>query len=49
MLRYYIQYDKLDPVGPYPTEKMAQFMKGTYDTMLKLEGYVVAIKDKKDD
>jgi hypothetical protein len=34
-----------DPIGPYPTYKMADFMKGTYEVVLKRKGEVVEVND----
>lgn len=42
MTRYYLK-DKArqKTIGPYPTFKMADFMKGTYEAVLKLDLEVV--------
>lgn len=51
--RYYLRWldeegkpdPGLGPVGPYPTHKMAEFMRGTYEALLKRKSEVVEQHD----
>jgi hypothetical protein len=51
MTRYYLELAGAGPkgslrrAGPYPTEKMAEAMKRTYEPLFHCEGKVVAVDE----